>query len=68
MQRSFRYLDAGNIDVAALASYRRKGIRMIPVLDADGRVVRVLDTSKQSTLLPVRAIVMLEVVAKGCAR
>ncbi len=58
MQRSFRYLDAGNIDVAALASYRRKGIRMIPVLDADGRVVRVLDTSKQSTLLPVRAIVM----------
>lgn len=58
MRRDFHSLDADNIDVAALASYRRKGIRMIPVLDADGRVARVLDTSRQSTLLPVRAIVM----------
>lgn len=58
MCRDFHYLESGRIDVAALASYRRKGIRMIPVLDADGRVERVLDTSRQATLLPVQAIVM----------
>lgn len=58
MRRDFCYLHADDIDVEALAAYRRKGIRMIPVLDADGRVVRVLDTSRQSSLLPVRAIVM----------
>lgn len=58
MCRDFHYLESDRIDVAALASYRRKGIRMIPVLDAGGRVERVLDTSRQATLLPVQAIVM----------
>lgn len=36
MKRDFHYLKAQDIDVAALASYRSKGIRMIPVLDDDG--------------------------------
>lgn len=60
MHRSFRFLREGSEaqSVEALREIRGKGIRLVPVLDADGRIVRLIDTQATRTVLPVGAILM----------
>ena len=58
MFRRFSFLRADDTDVRALRALRRRGLRLIPVLDADGRLVRLINTDETSTLLPVSAILM----------
>ena len=58
MHRDFKWLGADGIDVAALKSMRRNGIRLIPVLDSEGRITRILDTRITRTVLPLSAILM----------
>lgn len=56
--REFRYCRSGAIDVGGLSGYRRAGITLIPVLDAEGRICDILDLSSRRTLLPLRALLM----------
>ena len=58
MKRDFSFLAEGETDVRALRAMRRKGLRLIPVLDADRRLVRLIDTAQTRTVLPVTAILM----------
>lgn len=58
MHRGFRSLRDGDIDVEALARYRAEGLRLIPVIDADGHLTRLIDLSVTPTDLPLRAVVM----------
>lgn len=55
---NFRFLREGSIDVQALREYREAGITLIPVLDTEGRLVRVIDLSRVRSELPVGAILM----------
>lgn len=55
--RNFRSVERHSVDVAALSSYRRQGITLIPVLDG-GRIVDIIDLSQQRTLLPLKAVLM----------
>lgn len=58
MNRSFRYLAEGNIDLEALRAWRREGIRLIPLLASDGTVAEIIDTTVTPTRLPLSAILM----------
>lgn len=58
IHREFCSLADGAVDVALLRSYRQRGISLIPVIDADGRLVRIIDTRHTYTELPVRAALM----------
>ena len=59
MHREFRWLpDEDPIDVARLRQIRLAGIRLVPILDADRRLRRVIDTGVTSTVLPVSALLM----------
>lgn len=58
MRRDFRSLDAANPSVEQMKTMRRQGVRLIPLLDAEGRIVRVIDTAVTHTLLPLKALVM----------
>lgn len=58
MFRGFHALHDGAVDPQAVRRIRERGIRLIPVLDADGKVVRLIDTFRTRTLLPVSAILM----------
>lgn len=58
MHRDFSYLREGSIDVQALKEMRRSGKHLIPVLDGDGLITRILDTTRVKTILPMRAIIM----------
>lgn len=58
MHRDFKWLDASGVNVGALKEMREKGIRLIPILDADRRIVRIIDTRLTRTVLPLTAILM----------
>lgn len=58
MFRRFHALKEDCIDPAEVRAIRRRGIRLIPVLDNEGRVVRMIDTCLTRTVLPVRAVLM----------
>lgn len=58
MHREFRWLRENSCDVAALREMRNQGIRLVPMLDADGKVCRIIDTCVTKTILPVSAILM----------
>ncbi|MDE6116044.1 MAG: NTP transferase domain-containing protein [Duncaniella sp.] len=58
MHREFCRLLENDVDVDALRDMRKRGIRLIPLLDEEGRVKRVIDTRRTKTILPVSAILM----------
>lgn len=58
MHRTFRYLRQDCVDVSEMKRIRGEGIALVPVVDADGRVTRVIDTRRTSTLLPLSAVLM----------
>lgn len=58
MNRHYSALQAGEDMVEPLRGMRIRGLRLVPVLDEEGRVVRIIDTHVTRTILPVRAILM----------
>ncbi len=53
-----RYLVEGAIDLDKLKEYREAGLRLIPVVDGEGRPVRIINTARTHSQLPLRAILM----------
>ncbi|MCM1138168.1 MAG: sugar phosphate nucleotidyltransferase [Muribaculum sp.] len=58
MHRNFRFLKEDKVDVGALREMRMIGLKLIPVLDAEGKVRRIIDTRITGTILPVSALLM----------
>ncbi len=58
MRRDFRFITEGSDAVATIRELRSLNIRLIPVLDNEGRITRMIDTQVTSSLLPVSAILM----------
>ena len=57
MHRHFSAL-TGSDDIGMLRECRARGLRLLPRLDADGRVAQIVDTAVTRSLLPVDAILM----------
>lgn len=58
MHRNFRCVRGNKIDVDAIKDYRRDGIDLIPWLDDEGRIRKIVDLSHNHTILPLSAILM----------
>lgn len=58
MHTDFSALHEGEESVGRLRDMRMRGLRVIPVLDSDGRIVRMIDTTVMRSVLPVGAILM----------
>jgi len=58
MHRDFKSMPADDIDVAAVRRFRLAGIRLLPLLNPDGSIARLLDLSHNNTSLPVSAVLM----------
>ena len=56
--RDFKYLTVGQPDIDLLRECRTKGIKVLPVLDSDHRLVEIINLSTFRTILPVSAILM----------
>ncbi|MDE6160896.1 MAG: NTP transferase domain-containing protein [Muribaculaceae bacterium] len=57
-RRDFRSVRGPAPDVAALRECRMEGITLVPQLDADGRLERIIDLNLTPTRLPLRALLM----------
>ena len=58
MHRRFKSVTGECPDVAALRDFRNKGIRLVPLLNADGTIRSIVDLSERRTVLPLSAILM----------
>lgn len=58
MHRSFKALRGDADDISRLREFRRRGLRLLPRLDREGRITGIVDTSVTRSLLPLSAIVM----------
>lgn len=58
MHRDFKFLREGNLDAEKLKAFRERLFFFIPVLDAEGHVVRVCNLLKYKNFLPIDAVLM----------
>lgn len=58
MEPNFRYVESENYQVNEILNAKRIGIKLLPVLDKDKRIVRILNFSHQKSLLPISAAIM----------
>lgn len=58
MSYPFHYLNDEEVGPQRLGEIKKKGIRLLPVLDKEGEIKRVIDFSKVRTILPVDAVLM----------
>ena len=58
MHKSFKFLRAGDNEAKFLKEYRSRFIFFIPVLDAEGHILRVCNLVKYHNVLPIDAVLM----------
>lgn len=58
MHRSFKAFPPGKINPEMLRQLRQQGITLVPQLDPEGRISRIVDLSALRSILPLRAVLM----------
>ncbi len=58
MNKKFRYLKKNNYSIADLDDFRRIGISLVPVVDNDLQILRLINFTEKKSVLPVDAIIM----------
>ncbi len=58
MHSTFRYITEDKKDVLLIKEYKERGIKLLPYLSKDGRIEKVYDLNKISSILPIDAVIM----------
>jgi len=58
MVKNFYFFTKENITVPYIKKIREKLIKLVPLLDDTGRIIRIYDFTKRRTILPVDAVLM----------
>ena len=58
MKTPFHYLNDNGMDPVKIKEIKRKGVRLLPVLNKEGKITRVIDFKSVKTVLPVDAVLM----------
>ena len=58
MHRNPQFIRKGDIDISKVVRYRNSGLKVIPVLDANDRVERVISFRELKSYLPLDAVIM----------
>jgi dTDP-glucose pyrophosphorylase len=58
MHTPFRFIDGNRRDVKLIKEYKERGIKLLPYLSKDGRIEKVYDLNKISSILPIDAVIM----------
>lgn len=58
MFRDFNFLKQNNYDLNDIRRLRDKRIRLLPILDDQHRIIRIIDFSKKRSSLPIDAVLM----------
>ena len=58
MARDFSFLHTKIYRIEEIKAIKQKGIKLLPVLDDEGKIIRVIDFNRVETILPVDTILM----------
>lgn len=58
MHTNYRYLEHNNFNPHEVEVLKQKGIRLLPILDNERRILKIIDLSQKRALLPVDAVIM----------
>ncbi len=58
MCADFRYLVKNEYDLAHIDEFRKKNIHLVPVLDKDRRITRIINLNEKKSILPIDAVLM----------
>jgi hypothetical protein len=58
MNRNFKYIRENSIDLALIAGIRKAGIKILPIVNNDHRIVDLLHFNRNYTILPCDAVMM----------
>ncbi|MCU0428436.1 MAG: nucleotidyltransferase family protein [Cytophagaceae bacterium] len=58
MNKNFKFLQKGNINISELIRFREEKYELIPLLDTNRNLVRIIDFSEQASCLPLEAVLM----------
>lgn len=58
MNPNFRFLRQNEYDTETIRQFRAKLLQLIPEIDEEGRIVRIINLAKTKALLPVDAVLM----------
>jgi len=64
MFTKFRYMHVDKVDPLELRKIREAEIRLLPIVDSDMRIIRIVDLWKKKSILPVDAIIMAGGIGK----
>ena len=57
MQTNFRFVQS-DVSLSLIRDYRKRGVSLIPYLDMDGHIQRVIDLKNKKSFLPIDAVLM----------
>ncbi len=58
MYPNFRFINNTYIDVNLIKKYREQLIKLLPVLNSNGEIVKIIDLTHTKTCLPIDAVIM----------
>ena len=58
MHRDFRFIRQGNFHIDEIERYKEQSIYLLPLLDKEDRLVKVLNLKKLKSVLPAEAVIM----------
>lgn len=58
MKSEFYYLNANQMDVSLIRSFKDKGITLLPCLDTEKRIIHIYNLKKHKSILPIDAVLM----------
>lgn len=58
MHKDFSFLEENDFNIKKIRRLKQDNIRLVPILDAQGRICDILNLSKKRSLLPIDAVLM----------
>ena len=58
MNKKFHYLMRGNFSLDQVKSFKKEGIHLIPMLDDQNRILKIIDFSRKKSVLPIDVMIM----------
>ena len=58
MNKDFTFIKKNGLEYYNVDSYRKKGIRLLPMLDSEGKIFKIYNLSKTKSILPLEAVIM----------
>ncbi|OFY20042.1 MAG: hypothetical protein A2X02_06665 [Bacteroidetes bacterium GWF2_29_10] len=58
MNKHFHFLQQNNYDIDKLDELRRLNIQIVPIVDENNRIIRIINLSKKKSILPIDVVIM----------